>query len=224
MAYDKEKLWYFGYEPATCRIQHQRGESVTNLLSSRDWGLRERSALAVVLAHVVLHCSESSWLDNNWSKDHLMFFKKESAEPEFDRPFLIIDFERESAESVQNSPKGLHPNPTILALGILLLEIYTRTTIESLRKVEYLSGGQTNPNTDLTTAIKVLDERQGDPQVRYRQAVRECLFWKIGDRGDDGHVDMEEQRRKIYEKVVVPLELELRDGFPGNDSLCAVCG
>jgi hypothetical protein len=217
---ESEKFWHLQSELATWKIQSQMGTPLRSFLpnSSHGWRLRERSVLAVILAHAVLHFLESPWLCNNWSKDHLVFFRKESsADIDFDRPFLTIDFEEKDAESNQNDPFSVHPNPTILALGILLLEIFTQSTIESQRKAEHLSSGKPNANTDLTTAISVLEKEEGDLRVKYRHAVKECLNW------NDVHLDSDDRRRRIYEKVVEPLERELAEGFPGDEYIFTVC-
>ncbi|CAO2648884.1 Nn.00g098330.m01.CDS01 [Neocucurbitaria sp. VM-36] len=220
IALEKEKLWQLKSGLAEWKIRQQNGTRLTSFLpdAPQGWELRERSMLAVILAHAVLHCLDSPWLCNNWSKDHVVFFRKDSsAEIEFEHPFLMIDFQEENVDPSPDNLMSVHGNPIILALGILLLEIFTQTGIESQREEQHLSGGQPNANTDLTTAIKVLKARQGDVRVKYRQAVWECLNWK------DAQLDDDSLRQEIYEKIVEPLEHELSAGWPETENLYNNC-
>ncbi|KAH7391754.1 hypothetical protein BKA66DRAFT_25811 [Pyrenochaeta sp. MPI-SDFR-AT-0127] len=218
---EKEKLWQLGSELATWKIREQSGTPLKDFLpgSPQSWRLRERSILAVILSHAVLHCLESPWLCNNWSKEHVVFFRKESStEFEFDQPFLKVEFQEEDSEPVPFDPVSIHGNPIILALGILLLEIYTQTALESRREGQHSSDRESNANTNLTTAITFLKELDGDLRLKYRQAVKECLYW------NDVQLDGDSLRQRIYDRIVEPLERELVEGFPDAENLFHICG
>lgn len=221
IALEKEKLWQLGSALATWKIREQSGTPLKSFLpdSPQNWRLRERSILAVILSHAVLHCTESPWLCNNWSKEHVIFFRKESSmEFEFNQPFLKIDFQQENTDPVRSDLLSVHGNPTILALGILLLEIYTQTALEDRHQEHQLPGEQTNANTKLTTAMRFLKELEGDLRLKYRQAVKECLYW------NEVHLEGDNLRQEIYERIVEPLERELFEGFPEDKNLYHICG
>lgn len=188
--------------------------SLDNLLlnGGQEWSLKDRYTLAVVLAHAVLHCCGSPWLRTAWNKDHVSFFKKDSTQkPDLSRPFLAVDFEDHVAgDQQQNDLFAQHSNPMLLSLGILLLEVYNATRIESHWTAEDLTDGRhPNANTNLTAALRLLESSNGDVVLRYREAVKACLEW---DSVDDS-AGKEDWNLRLYEAIVRPLEQELKDGF-----------
>jgi hypothetical protein len=174
--------------------------------------MKNQRILAVVLAHAVLHCSNGPWLCENWSKEHVCFFRNDpSWEPDTSRPFLKIQFEDSSVDpqdsGYSESLFSLHSNPALLSLGILLLEIYLNGPIEESWTEGDLNEGQPNGNTNLTAALRILDDRQEDIYERYRAAIRACLEWDLQG------LDRDNLPQKIYDEIVEPLEQELLHGF-----------
>lgn len=196
------------------RIEDQEDIPLKSLLQGgpQAWDLKEKTILAVVLAHAALHCSQGPWLRADWSKEHVSFFRKaESDEPDLGRPYLTVDFGDQS-EAVEVTPNIFLPptNPALLSLGILLLEIEQGKRIESHWSPHDLTpSGLPNDNTNLTTALRLLENSEGKTYIGYRKAVKACLEWDTVHSGSD-NTDL---NRRMYEAVVEPLEKELEHGF-----------
>ncbi|KAH7066387.1 hypothetical protein BKA63DRAFT_571758 [Paraphoma chrysanthemicola] len=189
------------------RIRNQQDVPLTSLLGDRNqtWTLRDKWVLAVVLAHAALHCPAGSWLRADWNKEHVSFFRRDATQQaDLTRPFLTLDFENQSTVA---DPLG--PHPTLLSLGILLLEINKGTAIERHHAREDMINGQPNIFTNLTTAHRLLDTWNGDLVMGYRKAVKACLDWDTAY----SELQNEDFAQRMYETIVEPLELELQHGF-----------
>lgn len=161
----------------------------------------------MVLAHAVLHCTSGPWLSESWNKEHISFFRYDpAARPDVRHPFLKLQFAGAAADPVDSS-LCLHPNPRLLALGILLLEIHLEEPIESNWTDEDKTDGIPNENTNLTTALRLLEDLDGTVYEGYRAAIEACL------KCDKEEYETLESRREIFEKIVSPLEAELEHGF-----------
>jgi hypothetical protein len=194
------------------------GTSLADLLLGEiKLKLRERRILAVILAHSMLHFSDSPWLSKHWNKSHLTFFQcasKNGLQLDVHRPWISTQFE--NGEIPENTEDGyrVHPNPSVLALGILLLEIELRAGIEQSRTEEDLSpSGEVDCNTDLFTAERLLESNCNDVFERFRKAVDGCLKCDFVDEGASTSLDDDNFRQAIYDNIVLPLEEELEIGF-----------
>lgn len=94
-------------------------------------------------------------------------------------------------------------------LGVLLLEIHSGNSIESRWTKEDLGlDGQPNAFTNLTKAIRLLDELEFDVIEGYKSAVRACLDADMSSSENAEHFS-----KRVYERIVLPLERELENGF-----------
>lgn len=149
----------------------------------------------------------------DWSKEHVSFFKKEREhEPDLSRPFLTMDFTESSETNQKTDLFMLHSNPALLSLGILLLEISKGLRIEDYwSEADLTDGCDENESTNLTAALRLLEDSGGDLYIGYRKAVKACLEWDAVNGGsEDENVDF---AKRMYEYVVEPLEVELEHGF-----------
>ncbi|KAF2092427.1 hypothetical protein NA57DRAFT_62435 [Rhizodiscina lignyota] len=210
--FDRGKLWQIQSRKKSLHLQSQRDTTLKELLENpdRDFKLKEKWILAVILAHAALHCSDGPWLCKDWSKEHITFFRNDpSAEEDLSRPCLKVQFVVDSnGTAAVDDPFRMHSNPALLSLGILLLEIYIRGPIEERWNEEDLTDGEPNENTNLTTALRLLQASDGDLYEGYRGAIQACL--ECEEPGING--DM--LRQRVYERIVSPLEQELAHGFP----------
>ena len=210
----------------------QPSQSLANLLGGkRELILRERRILAVILAHSMLHFCESPWMSKEWNKEHITFFRKvrdrrEGADVfDLSRPWLSPSFEEiVSAEEPDLSPRyRIHPNPSVLALGILLLEIELNESIEEYRDAEgteklpqsYL----TQSNADLFIAQQLIDPNSQNHVLdrivdRYQAAISACLYCNFVEEGSPTSLEDEDFRQAVYANIVRPLEDELWHSFP----------
>lgn len=209
LVFEGGKFWQTRARRRSLAIDKQRDVTLSQLLanSTHKFSLKEQRVLAVVLAHAALHCSTGPWLSEKWSKEHISFFRHDSATHlDVRHPFLRLRFDEEVVESAEDL-FCIHPNPRLLSLGILLLELYLEATIESQWSDTDLSNGQANGNTNLTAALRLLEDSEDKVYEGYRAAIRACLEFDVAT------PDTEDLRQKIYEDIVLPLELELEHGF-----------
>ena len=146
-------------------------------------------------------------LGRGWGKQELYFFFKRDSEPDFQRPFLSTRFELPAREVGQTGSGAFHPNSNILALGILLIEIFNEKPIESWRtaKEKAMVTPKTSANTDLNVACRVVKKMDDSP---HRSAIVACLNvgWMEGRK-----VDLEEPdtRAGLFSNVIDPIEREI---------------
>jgi hypothetical protein len=187
------------------------------LMEKRQFNLRERRILAVILAHSLLHFCDSPWLSRHWDKKHLSFFHRTTKQGkglDLRRPWLATEFEAAVESEDVDQFQRIHPNPSVLALGILLLEIELRASIESSRTKDDLNPeGMADCNTNLFTAERLLEHNLQDVFDGYRRAVGACLTCDFVEPGAPTNLDDEEFRHAVYDKIVAPLEQELEFGF-----------
>ena len=128
--------------------------------------------------------------------------------PDIKRPFL--QFHHEDGSTASDRAKNMWKVDTSLeSLGVLLLEIHLGSPIESRWTKEDLStDGQPNALTNLTTAIRLLDELEYDVIQSYKSAVRACLDPDMCSSENAEHFS-----KRVYEEIVSPLERDLYNGW-----------
>jgi hypothetical protein len=199
------------------QLRHTLDASLISLLGdSTCWKEsskpRDRSILAVALAHAVMHCSGGPWLRADFDKKQIFFFRKQGAQyPDVSRPLLALDFtNRQITVDDDDDLFSVHSNPILLSLGILLLEINDGIKIEEHWSPEDLMDGLIpNESTNLTTALRLLEKLDGELVIGSQSAVRACLEW---DRLNDGRGN-EDSPKRIYELIVEPLEEVLQQAW-----------
>ena len=145
----------------------------------------------------------------------MSFFYKAKDSLDLKRPYLAIRFDEPEPAEDPDEMFRLHPNSSILALGILLLEIEICATIESQRRPDDLSeDGAVNVNTDLTTALHLYEETVDNLFVDYRNAIGACLDCNfIEDPEQSTSLEDESFHQAVCEHIVAPIENELLRGF-----------
>ncbi|TGO24877.1 hypothetical protein BPAE_0093g00400 [Botrytis paeoniae] len=162
--------------------------------------------LAVIFAHSLLQLHESYWKNKEWSKNHIFFFYDTAGALDFERPYLSTVFD--PAIDEKHPPVDLnrfHRNPSILALGILLIEIHTGRLIESFRTET--ERQQVNTNTDLTVANRVVMSLE-DCSLGYRDVIQSCLDTPWVPAGQRVNLEDVATRAGVYQDVIQPLEEE----------------
>ncbi len=189
--------------------------------------MKERLILAVHLATSLLQLYSTPWLSNRWSKRDIFFLKTAilqhvSITGQVQRPVNaskpFVSQRLVASSSVQlpgptTTASIRHPNPNLLDLGILLLELYFGQNIEQKRHLDDMTDGQPNSNTDLNTARNWLYEsHQLSMSSRYWHATRCCIDVYTFDPMPK-NLDLEDAgfREAVYQQVVSPLEEELRE-------------
>ena len=216
MVVDDEKLWHIKSQSKQLSfIESLPSVSLKHLLhTSAKLPLREKRILAVILANSLLQLCESPWLGKEWNTEDISFFYRSTDQIDLKRPYLSTCFQDLQDNDDPNAMLRIHPNQSILSLGILLLEIQLGKSIESQRSSDDLIDGQTvNVNTDLTTALRLLENSVDDIYEDYRMAIQACLDCNFATADQALDLNNAEFREAVYKNIVAPLEQELYHGF-----------
>ncbi|KAF1810424.1 hypothetical protein P152DRAFT_451168 [Eremomyces bilateralis CBS 781.70] len=225
MLYDGTQIWHITRpsEKRLCVEGSLPDVSLAALLDGkRKLKLKEKRILAVILAHSLLHFCDSPWMRHgtrsSWNKHHISFFYKSKDDVDLIRPYVTTDFQPiQDREDPAEAMYRLHPNPSVLALGVLLLEIEQQAGIESKRENDDLTAEkQEHVNSDLLTALRLFGEQQDDVYEGFHQAIDACLNCQdYFQQFDTEEMDLENDdfREAVYNEIVAPLELELLNGF-----------
>ncbi|KAH8802414.1 hypothetical protein F5884DRAFT_823660 [Xylogone sp. PMI_703] len=161
--------------------------------------LANKRRLAVIVSHSLLQFHDSNWLRNNWNKDQIFFYCEPSGLLDFQRPYLSTEFYEDMSESNKQLDFDIfHRNPSILGLGILLIEIHTERPIESFRTKH--EEATLNSNTDLLVARLF---------PGYRDAIQACLDTPWVPAGQRVNLEDTVTRVGVYQNIIQPLENEL---------------
>jgi hypothetical protein len=182
--------------------QQQRLSTSRSVLS-----VKGRLVLAVALASALLPFLETPWLQLSLDSSMIQFFEpREDGElPDITKPFLAlkhIPVQPGHRRDSKNSPAVLrhafHPNPSVLALGVLLCELHYCTPLK-------LMANESNVDPYYTCSDR-LNDMKSDAGEDYSLATNACLDWKYLPPGHtSGFGDLDVQRL-FYEKVVKRLE------------------
>jgi hypothetical protein len=130
------------------------------------------------------------------------FFKDED-EPDVHHPFLSARF-GDSQTSCDSARNMGHANPNILALGILLIEIFNERPIERwITRKE-----RCNPSTTVWMAAdRVVKKMDQSPS---REAIEACLDLHWIPAGRSAELEDSEVRKGLFENIIAPLMQEIK--------------
>ncbi|KAL4874978.1 hypothetical protein BJY04DRAFT_211654 [Aspergillus karnatakaensis] len=181
-----------------------RGESVLPLKGKR--------ILAVTLASALLPFLETPWLQFSFDHSKIHFFepRRDGELPNITKPFLALEhvpiISARSTDTRANSGASkhmVHPNASVLALGVLLCELHYCTPVELMAKDPHVSR---NVNDDFYTCLDKLQALEDDAGVDYYLATKACLtgeYYPLGQHADFEDVGVQ---RLFYQNVVKRLE------------------
>jgi hypothetical protein len=194
--------------------------SLETLLLKTELSGFEKKLLEIIITRTFLEVCEGPWLRQKWGKESFHFFPEAcNKKIDLNKPYITADFEYDSDEGDPDSFDMSHSHPSILALGILLLEIEMGLPIESQWQKEHLIGGEVpNVNTNHTTAKTLLNSKKWKHRICQpsRNAIQACL--ECGFLRPDSTFLDEEWTQNIYKSVVEPLQHELFACFPDQIS------
>ncbi|KAK0654138.1 hypothetical protein DIS24_g5497 [Lasiodiplodia hormozganensis] len=173
---------------------------------------REKRTLALIFAESLLLYHDSAWMSANgggWAKDDICFFFQTEDEPDVAHPFLSARFD--NASITRKDPfrnASLHRNPSILALGILLIEIFNEKPIEKWRTPrERKDPAVAAATTAWMVADRVVKKMDQSPS---RDAIEACLDLDWIPAGRGAGLDDQETRMGLLENVIAPLKQEMK--------------
>lgn len=208
-----QKMWQLRSQPRQLRIIDTKPPtSLQGLLAAKiRLSLKDKRRLALILSHSLLQYHDSAWLCSEWGKSHISFFYSSEDKPDLQRPYLSTRFDNPWSEICEADMNRFHRNPSVLALGILLIEIDLEKPIEKCRT----TTENPNLNTDWITAhdmVKFMDQCS-EP---YKEAIRACLDIPWIPAGQHVSLKNSKTRDGLYTNVIHPLESEFDYLFPKN--------
>ncbi|OBT76497.1 hypothetical protein VF21_03946 [Pseudogymnoascus sp. 05NY08] len=180
--------------------------------------LKGKRILAVILATALLPFLETPWVQPSFNHSKIQFFQPlhDGELPNITKPFLameqvpIISANKMNTGSGQTEPASskhmVHPNASVLALGILLCELHYCTPIESWQNDTETAR---NVNTNYYTSLDLLKSLEVDAGVDYYLATKACLQWEYFPAGELASFESASVQRLFYQNVVKRLESEI---------------
>jgi hypothetical protein len=206
-----QNLWRLRSQPRELHILDSIPEASLEslLLAKTKLSLRDKRRLALIFAYSLLQYHDSTWFCSEWGKRHISFFYMSEDKPDLQRPYLSTCFDNSQLGVVKPDLNRFHRNTSILALGILLIEIELQRPIESYRTATDV----VNVNTDWSVADRVVKSMNqcGEP---YREAIRACLDIPWIPACQKVCLDDPQARDGLYANVVRTLEGEFNYLFP----------
>ncbi|KAG9253124.1 uncharacterized protein F5Z01DRAFT_689257 [Emericellopsis atlantica] len=187
-----------------------RGESVLPLKGKR--------ILAVTLASALLPFLETPWLEFSFNHFMIQFFepRQDGELPNITKPFLVLEHvptiparHADTEDSSRASKHMVHPNASVLALGILLCELHYCTPVELMAKKLQSPHAARNVNDDFYTCLEKLDALEADAGVDYYLATKACLYAEYLPLGESAGFEDVSVQRLFYQSVVERLEAEI---------------
>ncbi|KAL8703692.1 MAG: hypothetical protein Q9201_003126 [Fulgogasparrea decipioides] len=212
-ASDEPTLWQLRPQPRQSKfLESVPAVSLQSLLyNSYRLPLIAKRKLAVILARSLLQLHEGLWFGKEWGKRHITFFYANSDTIDYQRPYVTTSFD--GNDQAVPDLSLFHRNASILALGILLVEIHTGKPIETYRTPEDLSNGtEVNANTDWTVADRIVKSLD-DCSLGYKDAIQACLDTSWVPAAQRVSLEDELTRNGLYNDVVRPLEDEVHHLF-----------
>lgn len=225
---DESKLWAVQVPQTSPPAESAHFYTLETLLgaSSRykkepKWLAKEKCIFAVILCHSLLHLDGTQWLKDGWHAENIKCVQDEqlclakATRFQLNHPYISADIMAAdaslttAAQSLTVDKSHGHPIPGLLTLGIILLELYLNGPLESAEDVERLA------NVHLW-AISVLESCREDKDMdaSYYNAIQFCL-WPPAGRCTFENTKF---RDDYYQKVVVPLEEALTEGFDFSEN------
>ena len=160
---------------------------------------KSRMLLALQLASSLLQLLQTQWLEDAWSKDIVYFTIQPGAHAQalLDKPFVRCTF-----GDTRTASRSVEPKVALLELGILLLEIWHKTTLEAR------FGQEKAPKAyydRMARAAEWLDDVDEPLLDLYDKAVTHCLHVNIS--GDTRFLDWEDAKlwSVICGDIIAPL-------------------
>ena len=172
--------------------------------------------LAVTLATALLPFLETPWVQPSFNHSNIYFVHpiQDGELPNITKPFLaleqapIISARKTSTGDNQNESQKhmVHPNASVLALGILLCELHYCRPVGS-----WQNDAETvrNVNADYYTSLDILKDLEVDAGIDYYLAAKACLNWEYFPTGELTNFESTSVQRLFYQNVIKRLESEI---------------
>jgi hypothetical protein len=168
-------------------------------------------SLSVTLSSSLLQLSQTPWLCQSWTKSNILFLRvKNSSDQNIDFKHPYLTKEYKTGVVIEHSETWRrNDSSNVLALAILLVEILSGQSIESLCLPQDLGVGQ-RPNdfTDLQVVQRWItkEEESGNLTLAFQSAISHCLKCYVGSPLNLADATA---RAGIEEHVLSPLQEEM---------------
>jgi hypothetical protein len=165
---------------------------------------KQRLHLAVLVAKGVLQFHKTLWLSDTPSSRDIFFIQRNSS-CSYQEAFVMT-----KTVEFRNQPTSfpLIRSPTLLGLGVVLIELLQGNTIDSLRTPGEVLSADLRPLSDYMTTRRLLSEAY-QMSSNYGSAVRRCI--EGGFQRQDLNLDDEDFRYEVYYGVVALLEEDFKN-------------
>ena len=221
------RVWTCAHRFVSHDVDSTQIVSLESLLATSKPPLKSRMLLALKLASSVMQLHSTPWLDDFWSASDIWFPTSNGSlegsilhYPLVHRTFNHAEGSPVpvTAQNPQNSFwKVLAPNMSLLALGIVLIELLEWKTLAALQREHCPTpplDASMDPSLNRLVAaremVKHLVAQLADSDL-YFHALRRCID------GLDHPVktlDHDDFKGEVYRLVVRPLEVHLTQGWP----------
>ncbi|KAF2465073.1 uncharacterized protein BDR25DRAFT_295894 [Lindgomyces ingoldianus] len=168
--------------------------------------------LSVTLSSSLLQLSQTPWLCRNWSKTDIVFLRTVDASGlsvSIRHPYLKKEHRWGDQEWTERDAHSMNDCSKLLGLGVLLVEITSGRSIESMRLREDLGpNGYANEVTDLQVARRWLLEQKnsGNLTLGFESAISHCLKSYVDP---TSRLRSEDFRGTVKNEVLAPLRREM---------------
>ncbi|KAM0387089.1 hypothetical protein ACHAQC_011013 [Fusarium culmorum] len=165
----------------------------------------EKRRLALIFAESLLLYHGSDWLQPGWVKDDIYFFFKTEDEPDLKTPFLSARLNVPGSGQFLAGSMAYHANPSILALGVLLIEIFNERAIEKWKTAKERSNS--NTATLQIVADRIVNKMDSSGSTK---AIQACLSLDWIPVGRSAGLDDADTRTGFLKNVIWPIKQELQ--------------
>ncbi|KAF2086812.1 hypothetical protein K490DRAFT_66125 [Saccharata proteae CBS 121410] len=142
---------------------------------------RERYTLSVTVASSILQLNATPWFEDDWSKKDIIFYRTASSNVTrqigFDVSYPHI---AHKSTTKWQSPGSYNENSSLLALGVMLLELSLGVPYESMAEVVNLPQREQNALVLWATASQWYRDERGNLSAAFQNAIAHC-FKCFGD-------------------------------------------
>ncbi|KAF5243715.1 hypothetical protein FAUST_2710 [Fusarium austroamericanum] len=165
----------------------------------------EKRRLGLIFAESLLLYHGSDWLQPGWVKDDIYFFFKTEDEPDLETPFLSAHLNVPGSGRFLAESMAYHAKPSILALGVLLIEIFNERPIEKWKTAKERSNS--NTATLQIVADRIVNKMDSSGSTK---AIQACLSLDWIPVGRSAGLDDADTRTGFLKNVVWPIKQELQ--------------
>lgn len=205
----QHRLWKLDPRPRNLVLESEPASLQELLVGHAKMGPSEKRELAVICAYSLLLLHDTPWLSSGWDKSKLSFFFKPNHEPDFVRPFISTRFDAPERQ-IDSGGSGnvFHRNLHILALGILLIEIFNEKPVEYWRRPleQATASADTDAMINWLVSLRIVEKMDPSPST---SAIEACLNLDWIPQGREVSLEDAEICNGLFTRVIQPLEAEI---------------